>query len=35
MIFLDKFMTTEFFINKYVSKTDETLNDECIFKCRK
>jgi len=28
-------MTTEFFINKDVSKTDETLHEECIFKCRK
>ena len=27
--------TTELFINKDVSKTDETLHDECIFKCRK
>jgi len=28
-------MTTELFINKDFSKTDETLHDECIFKCRK
>ena len=27
-------MTTQLFINKDVSKTDETLDDECIFKCR-
>ena len=30
--FFYEFMTTELFINKYVSKTDETLHDECIFK---
>ena len=30
-----EFMTIELFINKDVSKTDETLHDECIFKCRK
>ena len=34
MIFYE-FMTTELFINKDVSKTDETLHDECIVKCRK
>ena len=28
-------MTTELLINKDVSKTDETLHDECIFICRK
>jgi hypothetical protein len=28
-------MTTELFIDKDVSKTDETLHDECIFKCRR
>jgi hypothetical protein len=28
-------MRTELLINKDVSKTDETLQDECIFKCRK
>jgi len=28
-------MTTELFINKDVSKTDETLHEECIFKYRK
>jgi hypothetical protein len=27
-------MTTELFINKDVNKTDETLHDECISKCR-
>jgi hypothetical protein len=26
-------MTTELFINKDISKTDETLHDEGIFKC--
>jgi hypothetical protein len=33
--FFYEFMTTELFIDKDVSKTDETLHDECIFKCRK
>ena len=33
--FFYEFMTTELFINKDVSKTDETLGDECIFECRK
>jgi hypothetical protein len=33
--FFYEFMTTELLINKDVSKTDETLHDECIFKCRK
>ena len=28
-------MTTELFINIDVSKTDEALHDECIFRCRK
>ena len=28
-------MTTELLINKDASKTDESLHDECIFKCRK
>jgi len=28
-------MTTELSINKDVSKTDEILHDECIFKCEK
>jgi hypothetical protein len=30
-------MTTELLINKIVNviKTDETLHDECIFKCKK
>jgi hypothetical protein len=34
MLFYE-FMTTESFVNKEVSKTDETLHDEYIFKCRK
>jgi hypothetical protein len=29
--FVYEFMTTELFIDKDVSKTDETLHDECIF----
>jgi hypothetical protein len=33
--FVYEFMTTELFIDKDVSKTDETLHDECIFKNRK
>jgi hypothetical protein len=33
--FCYEFMTTELFINKDVSKRDETLYDKCIFKCRK
>ena len=33
--FFYEFMTTELCINKDVSKTDETLQDECIYKCRK
>ena len=33
--FVFKFMTTELFIIKDASKTDETLHDECSFKCRK
>jgi hypothetical protein len=33
--FVYEFMTTELFIDKDVSKTDETLHDECIFKSRK
>ena len=33
--FFYEFMTTELFIDKDVSKTDETLHDECIFKSRK
>ena len=28
-------MTTELFIDKDVCKTDETLHQECILKCRK
>jgi len=28
-------MTAKLFINKDVSKTDESLHGECIFKCRK
>ena len=28
-------MTTELFINKDVSKIDESLHDKCVFKCRK
>jgi len=28
-------MTTELLINKDASKTDETLHDACIFKCRR
>ena len=28
-------MTTELSINKDISKRDETLHDECGFKCRK
>jgi hypothetical protein len=28
-------ITTELFMNKDGSKTDETLHDQCIFKCRK
>ena len=28
-------MTTALFINNDVSKTDETLHEECIFKCKK
>jgi hypothetical protein len=34
-LFSYEFMTTVLFINKDVSKRDETLYDECIFKCRK
>jgi hypothetical protein len=30
--FFYEFMTTEFFIDKDVSKTDETLHEECILK---
>jgi hypothetical protein len=33
--FFYEFITTELFIDKDVSKTDETLHDECTFKCRK
>ena len=33
--FFYEFVTTELLINKDVSKTDQALNDECIFKCRK
>jgi hypothetical protein len=33
--FFYEFMTTELFIDKDVSKTDETLHGECIFKSRK
>jgi hypothetical protein len=31
----NEFMKTEWLIDKDVSKTDETLHDECIFKSRK
>ena len=34
-VFFNEFMRIELFMNKDVSKTDETLQDECIFKCRK
>jgi hypothetical protein len=30
-----EFMATELFMDKEISKTDETLHEECIFKCRK
>jgi hypothetical protein len=33
--FVYEFMTTELFIDKDVSKTDETQHDECIFLMKK
>ena len=33
--FFYEFMTTELFVDKDVSKTNETLHEECILKCRK
>jgi hypothetical protein len=35
LIYFYEFMTTELFINKDVSNTDEVLHDQCIFKCKK
>jgi hypothetical protein len=32
--FFYEFMTTELFVDKDVSKTNETLHEECILKCR-
>jgi hypothetical protein len=31
-LFFYEFMTTKLLIDKEVSKTDQTLHDECIFK---